>query len=205
LGAKGVARKLLDGGALSLGRARAPARGSVAAPPLLRRPPASGQLLRLHSLCAGIEEGEKERERRAGGRPGQTLARPAPRRRRRPSLHLGCCRAQRNAREERIELGFQRSSAASGFCLGEINGRPSDENGRFWIIGPKAAQAGERFPGPGPGCGLGAGREALAGHWAAQAALRAALNCRREKSFSAGPWAAGVHCCVLLPRCYGCY
>jgi hypothetical protein len=36
------------------------------APPLLCHPPGSGQLLRLYSLCAGIEEGEKERERRAG-------------------------------------------------------------------------------------------------------------------------------------------
>jgi hypothetical protein len=68
-GVKGVARKLLDGGTLSLGQARA-MRGSAEAPPLLRRPPDSGQLLRLHSLCAGIEEGEKERERRVGKSTG---------------------------------------------------------------------------------------------------------------------------------------
>ena len=115
---KGTTEVPLDGAACGSGRTRAPARGATAAPPSLalvrtRRP----RLLR----CAARRTEQHMRAVRPGHGcsvprwPVRTARRDERRRRR-----------QHERGERRNEIRVLRGGAASGFCLGEIAGQPSD-------------------------------------------------------------------------------
>ena len=109
LGARALSPSPLDGGVLSRGRARGPARGSAAAPPSL---PGRHEQPSVHAPCEAREEGEEKESKRRKCRGSWTgSGGGVPRRRRRQEWQVatgGRRRAAQAEEKEKKGLGVAR-------------------------------------------------------------------------------------------------